>query len=55
MLQGQLIAELFQMVENAERNSRTLTCGARAKPQSVPMSATYVYEFNPMEDMAGAA
>ena len=55
MLEGQLIDELFAMVETAERNARTLTWGARTKPQSAPLSATYVYEFNPAEQMAGAA
>ena len=55
MLQGRLLDELTEIVEAAERNSRSMTWGARAKTQGAPVSATYVYEFEPMEQLAGAA
>jgi len=55
MLEGRLLDELTDIVEAAERNSRSMTWGARTKTQGVPVSATYVYEFEPMEEMAGAA
>jgi len=55
MLQGRMLDELLEMVETAERNSRSMTWGARTKPNGVPVSATYVYEFQPVEELAGAA
>jgi len=55
MFAGSMIDELFNLVQDAERNAQTFDISAKRQPLSVDVHATYLYEFHSAEEFLGAA